>query len=349
MNTAGDVRPPEEQEGGEEKKEEKGEKGEQVEAEEETEAGIRRPIKMQDPKEPSDEERREHNLTHLPYRSWCKYCVGGRGKEAPHRRQEHQGDLPELHLDYAFMGDEGEAGKTLTILVARERRTRMTMSTVVPSKSSGSFVIERVWAFMKELGIEGQDTVVKSDQEPSIKHLVDEIGRRKAEVGGRWIRENSPVDSHASNGVVERAIQSVQGQVRTMKGALEDRWGVKIGSKHAVIPWIVEYAAHLLNRFEVSHDGKTAYERYKGKSAKHMGIEFGEGVLWRRRPIGGAMAKMTILWEEGVFLGVKGRTGEFIIGSPKGVWKTRTLQRTPMTTRWARSNAEFGARGPLED
>ena len=173
----------------------------------------------------------------------------------------------------------------------------MTMSTVVPSKSSGSFVIERVWAFMKELGIEGQDTVVKSDQEPSIKHLVDEIGRRKAEAGGRWIRENSPVDSHASNGVVERAIQSVQGQVRVMKGALEERWGVKIGSKHAVIPWIVEYAAHLLNRFEVSHDGKTAYERYKGKFAKHMGIEFGEGVLWIRRPIGGAMAKMTILWE----------------------------------------------------
>ena len=132
---------------------------------------------------------------------------------------------------------------------------------------------------MKELGIEGQEIIVKSDQEPAIKHLVDEVARRKAEVGGRLIKENSPVDSHASNGVVERAIQSVQGQVRVMKGALEARWGVKIGSKHAVVPWIVEYATHLLNRFEVSHDGKTAYERCKGKAAKHMGIEFGEAVL----------------------------------------------------------------------
>ena len=43
------------------------EEGEQVEAQEETaEAGIRKPIKMNDPKEPSEEERREHNLTHLP-------------------------------------------------------------------------------------------------------------------------------------------------------------------------------------------------------------------------------------------------------------------------------------------
>ena len=99
MSAASDVRPPmDKSEGGEEKREEEGERGEQVEAEEEetAEAGVRRPLKMQDPREPSDEERREHYLTHLPYRSWCKYCVGGRGKEAPHRRQEHQGDLPEM-------------------------------------------------------------------------------------------------------------------------------------------------------------------------------------------------------------------------------------------------------------
>ena len=121
MNAAGDVRPPvDERGGGEEKVEEKEEKGEQVEAEDEpAEAGIRKPIKMNDPKEPSEEERRQHNLTHLPYRSWCKHCVGGRGKEAPHRRRDYQGELPELHLDYAFMGNEGEAGKTITLLMAR--------------------------------------------------------------------------------------------------------------------------------------------------------------------------------------------------------------------------------------
>ena len=153
----------------------------------------------------------------------------------------------------------------------------MTMSTVVPSKSSGKFVVERVWAFMKELGIEGGDVIVKTDQEPAIKYLVEEIARRKAEVGGRWIRENSPVDSHASNGVVERGIQSVQGQIRVMKGALEDQWGVKIGSKHAVIPWIIEYAAHLLNRFEVSHDRVRALQGQEGQTHRHR--------VWRRGPV----------------------------------------------------------------
>ena len=87
--------------------------------------------------------------------------------------------------------------------------------------------------------------------------------------------------SHPSNGVVERGIQSIEGQVRVLKDCLEEKWNIKIKSKHAVIPWIVEYAAHLLNRFEVGHDGRTAYERCKGKPAKNMGIEFGEAVLWR--------------------------------------------------------------------
>ena len=187
---------------------------------EECDKGERKPKKMNDPKQPSDEERREHEMTHLPYRNWCKQCVKGRGKEAAHTRKDEHGELHEVHFDYAFMGDENDVGNTATILVARERKTRMTMATVVPAKSTGKFVVERVWAFMKEVGIQSLDVIAKSDQEPSIKKLIDEIGRRKAEAGGRWIPENSPVGSHASNGVVERGIQSVQGQVRVLKDCL---------------------------------------------------------------------------------------------------------------------------------
>ena len=81
-----------------------------------------------------------------------------------------------------------------------------------------------------------------------------------------------------------------------------------------IMAWMAEYAAHLLNRFEVGKDGTTAYERCKGKKAKHMGVEFGEGILWRRTPVGGALGKLGTLWEDGVFLGVECNTGEFIVG-----------------------------------
>ena len=52
-----------------------------------------------------------------------------------------------------------------------------------------------------------------------------------------------------------------------MKLASESHLREKIPSDHNLIPWLVEYAAVLLNRGQVSQDGKTAYERLKGKAA----------------------------------------------------------------------------------
>ena len=51
------------------------------EKEEETEAGEEEcgVVKMLDPRQPSEEERRNHNLTHLPYRNWCEHCVKAEG------------------------------------------------------------------------------------------------------------------------------------------------------------------------------------------------------------------------------------------------------------------------------
>ena len=35
---------------------------------------------------PSQQEVDAHELTHLPFRSWCSHCMRGRGKDMPHRR-----------------------------------------------------------------------------------------------------------------------------------------------------------------------------------------------------------------------------------------------------------------------
>ena len=63
---------------------------EEIEAKEETTGGedeARRVKPVLDPTLPSAAEAREHQLTHLPYRSWCPVCVRNRGREAAHRRQ----------------------------------------------------------------------------------------------------------------------------------------------------------------------------------------------------------------------------------------------------------------------
>ena len=131
------------------------------------------------------------------------------------------------------------------------------------------------------------------------------------------------------------------GQLRVLKDALEERMSTKLEPKHPVLPWLVEWAAMVLNRFEVGKDGWTPYERSKGKKARTLGLEFGEAVLWKRKPVGNHLGKLSCLWEDGVYLGVKGGTGEIIVADNKGVWKTRTVHRKPETGRWSKEGVEM--------
>lgn len=71
--------------------------------------GERKSIFVRGLREPSKVE--EHCLTRLPYRSRCRHCVRGRGREWPHRRVDEEPSMPELHADLCFLGEESEPGR----------------------------------------------------------------------------------------------------------------------------------------------------------------------------------------------------------------------------------------------
>ena len=70
--------------------------------EEEAEHGARTTKKVQDPREPFKEERDEHEKSHLPYRSWCRHCVRGRGKQMPHCEGAQETSMGEVHMDFTW-------------------------------------------------------------------------------------------------------------------------------------------------------------------------------------------------------------------------------------------------------
>ena len=45
--------------------------------------------------------------------------------------------------------------------------------------------------------------------------------------------------------------------------------------------WLIEHAADVLSKFQVGEDGKTGYERLKGKKYDKELAEFGEKVHYR--------------------------------------------------------------------
>ena len=60
------------------------------------------------PKLPSAAEVEEHRLTHAQYRSWCKFCVMGRG--LGERRGRHAGRahaIPRIGIDYWYVTSDG--------------------------------------------------------------------------------------------------------------------------------------------------------------------------------------------------------------------------------------------------
>ena len=40
-----------------------------------------------DPGQPTEQEVSEHNVDHMPYRSWCEFCVKGRATGEQHRER----------------------------------------------------------------------------------------------------------------------------------------------------------------------------------------------------------------------------------------------------------------------
>ena len=50
------------------------------------------------PNEPTEQQRAQHNLTHLPYRSWCEHCVRAKGKERQSKRNTDR--QPVIQIDY---------------------------------------------------------------------------------------------------------------------------------------------------------------------------------------------------------------------------------------------------------
>ena len=87
-------------------------------------------------------------------------------------------------------------------------------------------------------------------------------------------------------------------------------------------------------------DGKTAYERLRGKKSKVLGFEFGESIHFRRIPLQGRLGKLDSLWQTGLFVGYRTQSGEYMVANSEGAFKTRTMKRIPENERWNKSEIE---------
>ena len=103
------------------------------------------------PRQPTEAERREHDKTHCPYRSWCEHCVRGQGAEYPHRSvagKPAEEGVPRVILDYCFFTEDAsrttnehedstEAATSVTARVMKETLRCSVWAYALKSKSVG--------------------------------------------------------------------------------------------------------------------------------------------------------------------------------------------------------------------
>ena len=201
------------------------------EAEEEAEEAVRRP----DVKAPTKEEVRRHNVSHLPFRSWCPQCVAGRGKDHAHRAREDPEAArgAEVHFDYAFLRNE-EGGNKATVLVGRCRQSKFLVAHVVPAKGeSEEWVVEEVIQDLKNMGINGQ-VLLRGDQERSLRSFFELVAERRGEL--KTIPEEAPKGDSKGNGFAERAVQQFEEIMRVHNHALENRVSLIASDLFEAIP-----------------------------------------------------------------------------------------------------------------
>ena len=174
---------------------------------------------------------------------------------------------------------------------------------------------EQVCRDLKKFGIRG-DVVFKSDQEPALVDLLNQICSLRA--GSRACTTHSGVGDSKGNGLAERAVQSVEEMIRVHKLALETRIGAKLPCVHPMMAWLVEHSADVLNRYNMGKDGRTPYQRLKGRKFVGNMLEFCSPVMFR---VSGKVAGgiMQARWMPGIWVGKKLHSDEHLVMKEDGI------------------------------
>ena len=136
--------------------------------------------------------------------------------------------------------------------------------------------------------------------------------------GDQCILLDSPVGDSLSKGDIESATKQVQGLFRTMRSDMETNYNKVLPANHHVMPFIVRHAGGTINRERIGEDGMTAHKRLRGKEFKKEILKIGECV-WFLRPKSKGKMKADYRWLNGIWLGVREESGEYVVGTPDGV------------------------------
>ena len=199
---------------------------------------------------------------------------------------EGQSKVPRVSMDYFFMSKADDEAKLNPILAMVDEATGERYTRAVGRKGVGTsgevdWLIQDLVDEFKSWGHTGGTSghiIIKSDSEPAIKALREAVGRL---LGGRVIPEGPPKGESQSNGKIEESCKTIRGFTKVLKEQIETEAHIKLEGKDVITQWMLTWGAMLPSRFLIGKDGKTAYERRRGRSCAIPTERFGEKVWYK--------------------------------------------------------------------
>jgi len=107
------------------------------------------------------------------------------------------------------------------------------------------------------------------------------------------------------------------------------------------VVWAIRYAGQLLNRFQrAGDDGRTAFERRKGRPYRRRLPEFGELVMFLTVADGKRRRELDERFRTGMYVGLLDRSDEVVVLTKTGYYKVNTVRRLPAEQRGDKKFAE---------
>ena len=286
------------------------------------------PLKEQ--RQPKPEEVAVHNLTHLPYASWCPVCVACKGKESPHLREnpeKERSSRPTFCMDFCFTGTSHDEAPAAVSLVCVDSWSRSMVC--IPTATKGKDLMEHLSEGVTYLSTQLQYGTInlKADNEGTMMKLKQVIQKQIANLGLGTVLQDAVSGQKETNGMAERAIQTIRRQGTTFIKHLEERTGTHIAHTHPLFSWSFRHSAWTLNRYHRHKGtGMTPYEWMAGRPYEGQLAEFGESLMVLTGRQGAKAKKGDPIWQRGVFLG-KAENNLFITWHMDGIKTSRSAKR----------------------
>ena len=299
------------------------------------------------PDQPTPEQVAEHELTHIPFKKWCSFCVSCRSRRDAHRqgkeRHDSEGGDPIIAFDFFYVDVGGEeldflkekpAEKdVLTILIVVDKTTGMCRAIPLPSKGDESLVhgAKEVLGFIAYLGYQGVG--IRGDNEPSAVALTKMICQARSKLGLKTVDKPCQPYEHPTNGAAEQAVQGIRDLGTTLLEQLKAKSGAELRTSDDLVGWCYVHASMLHNAFAV-HAGTTPFEKafnmnYQGKLAC-----FGEVVFFALNQSHVRKGKPKFV--KGIWLGKTLSNDLNVCGTALGIYLSGTIRRMPPNQQWSK-------------